>query len=96
MIFYVIVAAGRFDLGNLRQHGWLFDVGVGSHQAWYKFYSYLGGYSVIRYFDLTAKCSNLRLGNRCQLGQVWPALVDVANPICFVRRFVTMIITGAH
>lgn len=41
MIFYVIVAAGRFDLGNLRQHGWLFDVGVGSHQAWYKFYSYL-------------------------------------------------------
>lgn len=43
MLFYVIVVAGRFDLGTLRQHGWLFDMGeTGSHQAWYKFYSYFG------------------------------------------------------
>lgn len=44
MLFYIIVAVGQFDLGNLRQQGWLFDLGMGTggHQSWYKFYSYLG------------------------------------------------------
>jgi len=47
MFFYIIVAAGQFDLGELRRQGWIFDVGgEGSHQAWYKFYSYLGAYTL--------------------------------------------------
>ncbi|KAJ2925987.1 hypothetical protein H1R20_g11096, partial [Candolleomyces eurysporus] len=41
LIFYIVVAAGRFDLGVLRKDGWLFDVGVTAGEHWYQFYSYL-------------------------------------------------------
>ncbi|KZT04035.1 uncharacterized protein LAESUDRAFT_658528 [Laetiporus sulphureus 93-53] len=37
-VFYIVVAAGHMDLGNLRQKGWLFDMGT-AHEPWYHFYS---------------------------------------------------------
>jgi SulP family sulfate permease len=40
IVFYVVVAAARLDLGALRNKGWLFD--VGKSEAWYTFYSYYG------------------------------------------------------
>lgn len=42
LIFYIIVAAARVDLWDLRHSGWIFDMGTGEHEAWYKFYSYFG------------------------------------------------------
>lgn len=42
LIFYIIVAAARVDLWDLRHSGWIFDIGTGEHEAWYKFYSYFG------------------------------------------------------
>ncbi|KAG6841586.1 hypothetical protein C0991_009342 [Blastosporella zonata] len=41
VIFYVIVAALGLDLWDLRRAGWIFDMGTGESEAWYKFYSYL-------------------------------------------------------
>ncbi|RPD58190.1 hypothetical protein L226DRAFT_466264 [Lentinus tigrinus ALCF2SS1-7] len=37
-IFYIVVAAARLDLGQLRSSGWLFDMGASS-EPWYHFYS---------------------------------------------------------
>ncbi|KAI0739439.1 sulfate transporter family-domain-containing protein [Daedaleopsis nitida] len=37
-VFYVIVAAAGFDLGTLRNTGWLFDMGTSS-DPWYHFYT---------------------------------------------------------
>lgn len=42
MVFYIVVAAARLDLGNLRDDGWLFDISSGADDTWYKFYTYLG------------------------------------------------------
>jgi SulP family sulfate permease len=39
VIFYVVVAAARLDLGVLRSQGWLFDVGD-SREPWWRFYTY--------------------------------------------------------
>ncbi|KAF9788413.1 sulfate transporter family-domain-containing protein [Thelephora terrestris] len=38
IVFYVIVAIGRLNLGELRAAGWLFTTG-GSNDPWYKFYT---------------------------------------------------------
>jgi hypothetical protein len=82
MLFYIIVAAGQFDLGNLRQQGWLFDLGsTGTHQTWYKFYSYLGAHCFIFVIVDVQICGCYRF----QFGQVWPAVVNSAYPVCFVR-----------
>lgn len=44
VVFYVVVAAARLDLGALRRDGWLFDMAEGTgggEDRWYGFYSYL-------------------------------------------------------
>ncbi|ADV20089.1 vacuolar protein [Cryptococcus gattii E566] len=38
VIFYIVVAIGRWDLQHLREMGWVFDVGT-NKQAWWKFYT---------------------------------------------------------
>ena len=75
MLFYVVVAAGKFDLGKLRQQGWLFDMGagMGSHQAWYKFYSYLGVYNSI-YSSMRAKSMTGIDINLIRFGPLWSTL----------------------
>ncbi|KAG6815314.1 hypothetical protein H0H93_010263, partial [Arthromyces matolae] len=42
-IFYLVVFAVGFNLGDLRSSGWIFDLGkgAGDSESWYKFYSYL-------------------------------------------------------
>ena len=40
-IFYVVVLSARLNLGELRDAGWLFDVG-GGEGKWYTFYEFLG------------------------------------------------------
>ncbi|KAJ3746096.1 sulfate transporter family-domain-containing protein [Lentinula detonsa] len=43
VFFYVIVAAARCDLDELREDGWLFDIpgGInGQSESWWKFYTY--------------------------------------------------------
>lgn len=42
IIFYIVVAAAQLNLGDLRSDGWLFDMGSGGQDTWYKFYTYLG------------------------------------------------------
>lgn len=79
MFFYIIVAAGRFDLGNLRHQGWLFDMGtgMGSHQVWYKFYSYFGACNFIGSFDAIAKVFEFVAGidiNLVRFGPLWSTL----------------------
>ncbi|KAK8864231.1 hypothetical protein IAR55_001477 [Kwoniella newhampshirensis] len=39
IIFYIVVAIGRWDMATLRNAGWVFDVGTNT-QAWWKFYTY--------------------------------------------------------
>ncbi|KAH6901521.1 vacuole protein [Coprinopsis sp. MPI-PUGE-AT-0042] len=40
-IFYVVVLAARLDLTQLRENGWLFDIGAdGGREPWWKFYTY--------------------------------------------------------
>lgn len=41
VIFYIVVAAARLDLGVLRQNGWLFDMDT-SDEPWYRFYTLFG------------------------------------------------------
>ncbi|EIW70854.1 hypothetical protein TREMEDRAFT_71395 [Tremella mesenterica DSM 1558] len=38
IVFYVVVLAGRLDFADLRETGWVFDVGKNT-QAWWKFYT---------------------------------------------------------
>lgn len=38
VIFYIVVAIGRWELQHLREMGWVFDVGT-NKQAWWKFYT---------------------------------------------------------
>ncbi|KAF9652510.1 hypothetical protein BDM02DRAFT_3089083 [Thelephora ganbajun] len=38
VVFYIVVGIGRFNLGELREAGWLFTTG-GSKDPWYKFYT---------------------------------------------------------
>ena len=45
VVFYVVVAAARLDLGVLREKGWLFDMGA-SREPWYHFYTLYGGCGV--------------------------------------------------
>ncbi|KAG6833353.1 hypothetical protein H0H87_008529 [Tephrocybe sp. NHM501043] len=40
VLFYVVVAGLGLDLWDLRRTGWIFDMGAGGSEAWYKFYSY--------------------------------------------------------
>lgn len=40
MIFYIIVAAGQFNLPSLRAQGWIFDMGEASDDAWWTFYTF--------------------------------------------------------
>ena len=42
LVFYVVVAAKKLDLNDLRTAGWIFDMGPSVHEPWYKFYNYLG------------------------------------------------------
>jgi hypothetical protein len=42
MVFYVVVAAKKLDLNDLRTAGWIFDMGSSVHEPWYQFYSYFG------------------------------------------------------
>lgn len=41
IIFYIIVAAARLDLGKLREAGWLFDMET-ADDPWWKFYTFYG------------------------------------------------------
>jgi sulfate permease, SulP family len=41
VVFYIIIAIGRWDMETLRAAGWVFDVGK-STQPWYKFYTLFG------------------------------------------------------
>lgn len=41
VVFYIVVAAARLDLGVLREKGWLFDMGT-SREPWYHFYTLYG------------------------------------------------------
>ena len=50
LVFYIVVAAGGFDLGVLRNDGWLFDIGSTGNEHWYQFYSYLGTSIYLAYF----------------------------------------------
>lgn len=40
MLFYITVAAAQLNLTDLRNDGWLFDMGT-DKEPWYKFYSYI-------------------------------------------------------
>lgn len=40
-IFYIVVAAGHFNLQSLRENGWLFNTGA-VHEPWYRFYTLYG------------------------------------------------------
>lgn len=57
LIFYIVVAAGRFDLVALRKGGWLFDVAATAHEPWYQFYTYLG--TCTRFFGMMLCGSSL-------------------------------------
>lgn len=41
VIFYVVVFAGGFKIDELRENGWVFNVGE-ARDPWYKFYSCFG------------------------------------------------------
>ena len=43
LVFYVVVAAKKLDLHDLRTAGWIFDMGSSVHEPWYQFYNYFGG-----------------------------------------------------
>ena len=45
IIFYIIVAAARLDLGKLRQAGWLFDSDT-ADDPWWRFYTFYGKPSI--------------------------------------------------
>lgn len=40
-VFYSVVLVGKFNLGDLRESGWLFMTGE-SKDSWYKFYTMFG------------------------------------------------------
>ncbi|KZV98848.1 hypothetical protein EXIGLDRAFT_726747 [Exidia glandulosa HHB12029] len=41
VVFYLVVAIGRFDLAMLRNEGWVFDIGdAGNGASWWTFYTY--------------------------------------------------------
>ncbi|KAJ7471937.1 sulfate transporter family-domain-containing protein [Mycena latifolia] len=41
MVFYIVVAAARLDIADLRDNGWVFDMAdKGTEESWYKFYQY--------------------------------------------------------
>lgn len=40
-VFYFVVLAGRFNIQDLRESGWIFTTG-GAHDPWYKFYTMFG------------------------------------------------------
>ncbi|KAG6830408.1 hypothetical protein H0H92_000904 [Tricholoma furcatifolium] len=40
VLFYVVVAVCGLDLWELRRAGWVFDLGTGESEKWYKFYDY--------------------------------------------------------
>ncbi|KAG6826078.1 hypothetical protein H0H92_001217 [Tricholoma furcatifolium] len=40
VLFYLVVAVSGLDLWDLRHAGWIFDLGTGESETWYKFYSY--------------------------------------------------------
>ncbi|KAF5375834.1 hypothetical protein D9615_008236 [Tricholomella constricta] len=40
VLFYIVVAAAGFNLWDLRRSGWIFDMGNGEVEPWYKFYSH--------------------------------------------------------
>ena len=42
-MFYTVVGIGRFNLGELREAGWLFTSGE-SKDPWYKFYTLFGSF----------------------------------------------------
>ena len=43
IIFYIVVAAAQLNLAQLRQSGWLFDMGNAEDKRWYEFYTYYCG-----------------------------------------------------
>ena len=45
IIFYIIAAAARLDLGKLRQAGWLFDSDT-ADDPWWRFYTFYGKPSI--------------------------------------------------
>lgn len=51
LLFYIVVAAARLNLSELRHTGWIFDMGASAHEPWYKFYSYFD-FGKIRYSAL--------------------------------------------
>ncbi|KAJ7675474.1 sulfate transporter family-domain-containing protein [Mycena rosella] len=54
VIFYIVVAAARLDLGDLRESGWVFDMAAGgTKESWYKFYQYYD-YSKVQFGPLWA------------------------------------------
>jgi len=78
MLFYIIVAAAQLSLSDLRDDGWIFDMGT-DKEPWYTFYSYISALHASSIFDLS-----LTYGTRSQYYKIWPTLVNFANPICIV------------
>ena len=70
VVFYIVVLAGRFDLVRLRADGWVFDMGPVGHEAWYKFYSYLGQFQV--YYSIARRDDELMAGLDFRAVQLWP------------------------
>ena len=71
ILFYLVVAIGGFNLGELREAGWLFTTG-GSNDPWYKFYTLFG-----LFFGLVSPSTplNARIDFRAiQWGPFWRAL----------------------
>lgn len=83
VLFYIVVTVAGLSLDDLRKHGWLFDLGGASQEAWYKMYSYLGSQSPfsLGFWHETDSFSRFQCGAlECHLGHF-------AYAICFVSVF---------
>jgi hypothetical protein len=81
MLFYIIVAAAQLNLADLRDDGWIFDMGT-DKEPWYRFYSYISTLHASPIF-----VPLLTYGTRSQYYKIWSTLVNFANPICIVSFF---------
>ena len=81
MLFYITVAAAQLNLTDLRDDGWLFDMGT-DEEPWYKFYSYISALHSSSIF-----VPSLTYGTRFQCCKIWSTLVNFANTICIVSFF---------
>jgi hypothetical protein len=84
MIFYVIVAAARLNLGDLRRQGWIFDMGNSGQESWTDVYSYFGVLFVFLFIYFSDR-DLLSLFRRVESYSVWPTSLDSSHSARFVR-----------